>query len=152
MASTSSSCNKHCQFKNQHNVGFVEKYRSIPKVSTGRTVVKKKKKKDLLCSFCRLVFTALTWNISKLHPVRAGLWMPTHSGTILTLTTTKEPCFGDKTAQIGKLAWLQQGLPRLCAYKSPLAGSWEAAAYDGFSAEHRKSPFNPACCCLPLEP
>lgn len=73
------------------------------------------------------------------------------SGTVLTLTSTEEPCFGDKTAQIGKPSWLQRGLPQLWAYKSPLAGSWEAAANDGFAAEHRKSPFNPACCCLPRE-
>lgn len=34
------------------------------------------------------------------------------------------------------------------AHKSLLAGSWEAAANDSFAAECRKSPFNPACCCL----
>lgn len=33
-------------------------------------------------------------------------------------------------------------------YKSLLAGSWEAAANDSFALEERKSPFNPACCCL----
>jgi len=38
--------------------------------------------------------------------------------------------------------------PHPSAYKSLLAGSWEAAANDSFAAECRKSPFNPACCCL----
>lgn len=88
--------NKHRQFKNQHSVGFVEKYRSIPKVSTGRTVVKKT---DLLCSFYRLLFTALTWSISMLHPVRADMWMPTQGmfqGRSSFWQAQKSPALGTK--------------------------------------------------------
>lgn len=43
---------------------------------------------------------------------------------------------------------LPPNLSHPSAHKSLLAGSWEAAANDSFAAEHRKSPFNPACCCL----
>lgn len=57
--------------------------------------------------------------------------------------------FGNKAAHTGKKALALLVPPQsVSAYKSLLAGSWEAAANDSFAAECRKSPFNPACCCL----
>lgn len=60
-----------------------------PNVNWQDCSLKKKTNKGLLCSFCRLLSTALTRSISMLHPVRAGWWMPTHSGTILTQSSLR---------------------------------------------------------------